>query len=64
MADVRHFGGLLALIMVASAIAQVQTTLADLFAMVASLVLQLAYAFINASVLTSLYGYFVERREF
>ena len=58
------FGGLLVLLLVAGAIAQVQPLLADVFAMVASLVLQLAYAFINASVLTSLYGYFVERREF
>jgi len=58
------FGGLLVLLLVAGTIAQVQPLVADVFAMVASLVLQLAYAFINASVLTSLYGYFVERREF
>lgn len=57
-------GGLFVLILMASAIAQIQPVVADLFAMVASLVLQLAFAFINASVLTSLYGYFVERREF
>lgn len=58
------FGGLLALIVVASGIAQMQPVLGDAFAMLASLVLQITYAFFNASVVTSLYGYFVERREF
>lgn len=58
------FGGLFALIVVASSLAQIHPMLGEAFAMLASLVLQIAFAFFNASVLASLYGYFVERRDF
>jgi len=58
------FGGLLGLIVVASGIAQIHPMLGEAFAMLASLVLQIAFAFFNASVLASLYGFFVERRDF
>lgn len=58
------FGGLLGLIVVASGIAQIHPMLGEGFAMLASLVLQIAFAFFNASVLASLYGFFIERRDF
>jgi len=57
-------GGLFVLILMGSALAQVSGTLGQLFTAIGLIVMQLFYAILNASVFTSLYGFFVERREF
>jgi hypothetical protein len=57
-------GGLLVLILLGSGLGQVNATLGDLAVTVGVIVMQLFYAIFNASVFTSLYGFFVERREF
>lgn len=57
-------GGLVVLIIAGAAIEQVNATLAEIFTMAGAVLLQLFYSIFNASVLTSLYGYFVERRDY
>ena len=57
-------GGLFVLILVGSGIGQMNATLGDLALTVGVILMQLFYAIFNASVFTSLYGFFVERREF
>lgn len=57
-------GGLFILILGGSALSQVNGALGDLAVTVAVIVMQLFYAIFNASIFTSLYGFFVERREF
>ncbi|MFO1133553.1 MAG: hypothetical protein U1E16_16270 [Hyphomicrobiales bacterium] len=57
-------GGLFLLILVGSGTAQLSPMLGDLVMTVGLIVMQLFYALFNASVFTSLYGFFVERREF
>lgn len=56
--------GFLLLVMIGGALDQVNSALGQFVETAGSIVLQLFYAFFNASVLTSLYGYFVERRDF
>lgn len=58
------FGVVLALIMVTSLIAKVSPAAAQFVGVIASAVLQLFYTVFNASIFTSLYGFFVERRDF
>lgn len=57
-------GGLFVLILIGSGLGQVNGTLGDLAITVGVILMQLFYAIFNASVFTSLYGFFVERREF
>lgn len=57
-------GGLLVLMLAGGLISQVDATLGSVVVTVAIIVMQLFYAIFNASVFTSLYGFFVERREF
>lgn len=57
-------GGLFILILGGSALGQINGALGDLAVTVAVIVMQLFYAIFNASIFTSLYGFFVERREF
>jgi len=57
-------GGVLVLILVGSGLDQFSSSFAELFVTVAAILLQLFYAVFNASIFTSLYGYFVEKREF
>ena len=57
-------GGAVVLILLGSGLGQVNGTLGDFTLTVGVTVMQLFYAIFNASVFTSLYGYFVERREF
>lgn len=57
-------GGLFALMLVAGGIGQVNAMLGELALTVGLIAIQLFYAIFNASVFTSLYGFFVERREF
>jgi len=57
-------GGLFSLMLVGSGMAQLNSTLGELFITVGVILMQLFYAVFNASVFTSLYGFFVERREF
>lgn len=58
------FAGLLVLVAVGTAVKQGSETLAAFVLTAGSILLQLFFAFFNASVLTSLYGFFVERRDF
>lgn len=55
---------LFALTVLSSLLNQLNPALSMVFLVVAAGVLQLAYSILNASILTSLYGYFVERRDF
>ncbi len=57
-------GGFLLLLMVGGGVSQVNATLGEFVMTAGSILLQLFFAFFNASVLTSLYGFFVERRDF
>lgn len=57
-------GGLLVLILVGGGINQLSSMLGELVVTVGLILMQLFYALFNASVFTSLYGFFVERREF
>jgi len=57
-------GAFLALVLLGGGIGQINATLGDFVVALGSLLLQLVYAFLNASILTSLYGYFVEHRDF
>lgn len=57
-------GGLLVLILIGSGLGELNPTLGDLALTVGVILMQLFYAIFNASIFTSLYGYFVERREF
>lgn len=57
-------GGLFVLILLGSGIGQLNTLFGDLVVTVGVILMQLFYAIFNASVFTSLYGFFVERREF
>jgi hypothetical protein len=57
-------GGLFVLILVGSGVGQLSPMLGDLVMTVGVILMQLFYALFNASVFTSLYGFFVERREF
>lgn len=57
-------GGLFALMLFGGAIGQFNATLGELAVIVGVIVMQLFYALFNASVFTSLYGFFVERRDF
>lgn len=57
-------GGLFSLILVGSGLGQVNAMLGDLAITVGVILMQLFYAIFNASVFTSLYGFFVERRDF
>jgi len=57
-------GGLFVLLLVGGGINQLSPTLGDLVMTVGVILMQLFYALFNASVFTSLYGFFVERREF
>lgn len=57
-------GGLFALVLLGSALGQMNTAFGDLAVTVGIILMQLFYAIFNASVFTSLYGFFVERREF
>lgn len=58
------FAGFLILLTIGSAVDQMNATVGGFAVAAGSIVLQLFYAFFNASVLTSLYGFFVERRDF
>lgn len=57
-------GGLFALVLLGSGLGQFNTLLGDLAVTIGVILMQLFYAIFNASVFTSLYGFFVERREF
>jgi len=57
-------GGLFVLVLLGSVVGQVNTTLGEVVLTVGVIVMQLFYALFNASVFTSLYGFFVERRDF
>lgn len=57
-------GGLFALVTLGSGMEQINATLGDVAFTVGIILMQLFYAIFNASVFTSLYGFFVERREF
>ena len=57
-------GGLFVLILISSGLGQLNPMLGDLAITVGVILMQLFYAIFNASVFTSLYGYFVEKREF
>ena len=57
-------GGAVVLILLGNGVGQINTALGDFTLTVGITLMQLFYAIFNASVLTSLYGYFVERREF
>lgn len=57
-------GGAFVLIGLGNGLGQVNATLGDVTLTVGVTVMQVFYAILNASVFTSLYGYFVERREF
>lgn len=57
-------GGLFALILLGSGFGQFNSLFGDLVVTVGVILMQLFYAIFNASVFTSLYGFFVERREF
>lgn len=57
-------GGIFALILMGSALAQINGTLGQLLTALGMILMQLFYAIFNASVFTSLYGFFVERRDF
>jgi hypothetical protein len=58
------FAGLLVLVALGSLVKQGSETLAAFVLTAGSILLQLFFGFFNASVLTSLYGFFVERRDF
>lgn len=58
------FGIVLVLIMLTSLIGRVSPVAAQLVGVIASAVVQLFYTVFNASIFTSLYGFFVERRDF
>lgn len=58
------FGIILLLIMVTSLIGRVSPAAAQFVGIVAGAVIQLFYTVFNASIFTSLYGFFVERRDF
>lgn len=57
-------GGVFALVVVGSGIGHGNATLGNLVVTVGLILMQMFYAIFNASVFTSLYGFFVERREF
>jgi len=57
-------GGFLLLLLVGGGVGQVSPMLGEFVTTAGSILLQLFFAFFNASVLTSLYGFFVERRDF
>lgn len=57
-------GGVLVLIIVGSGIEQITPLLGEVAITLGVILMQLFYAIFNASVFTSLYGFFVERREF
>lgn len=57
-------GGLFVLVLLGSVIGQANATLGELVLTVGVILMQLFYALFNASVFTSLYGFFVERRDF
>ena len=57
-------GGLLVLILAGGALEQANSLLGQIFTLAGAVLLQLFYSIFNASVFTSLYGFFVERRDF
>jgi hypothetical protein len=57
-------GILLALTIISGILGRISTGLSLIFQIAAVSVLQLFYAVFNASIFTSLYGFFVERRDF
>lgn len=57
-------GGVFILVVVGSLLDQISPGFAEFFLTVSATLLQLFYAVFNASVFTSLYGFFVERRDF
>ncbi len=57
-------GGLFVLILLGSGLGQFNSLFGELFVTVGIILMQLFYAIFSASVFTSLYGFFVERREF
>lgn len=58
------FGAVLLLILIVGVIGQVSPALSKVAALVLASIVQLFYTVFNASVFTSLYGFFVERRDF
>ena len=58
------FGTLLVLILAAGALGAISPAAGKIFLLVADAVLKLFLTLFNASIFTSLYGYFVERRDF
>ena len=57
-------GSLLVLTLVAGLLAEVSVALSLVFQLVVAVAMQVFYAIFNASIFTSLYGFFVERRDF
>lgn len=57
-------GGLFVLILLGNGLGEASGALGDVVITVGVILMQLFYAIFNASVFTSLYGFFVERREF
>lgn len=58
------FGCVFPLLIVSGLLSQTDAMLGDAVLILGAAVMQLFYAIFNASMLTSLYGYFVERRDF
>ena len=58
------FGTLLVLVLVAGAIGSISPAAAKVFLLISDAVLKLFLTLFNASIFTSLYGFFVERRDF
>lgn len=58
------FAAILLLVAILNGIGLFSTVLAEATALVLGAILQLFYALFNASIFTSLYGFFVERRDF
>jgi hypothetical protein len=58
------FGAILALILVVLGIGQISQAAAQAAGLILGAIVQLFYTLFNASIFTSLYGFFVERREF
>lgn len=57
-------GGLFVLMLLGSVLGQIDATVGELAITVGVILMQLFYALFNASVFTSLYGFFVESRDF
>jgi len=58
------FGALVLLVIIAGIINAISPAAAQVFLLVADAVLKLFLTLFNASIFTSLYGFFVERRDF